>query len=389
MASVCFYFQLHQPIRLKEYSFFKIGVDHAYEATDQNVAILNRVSDVSYLPANKLMLKLIDISDGKFRITYSISGILLEQLEKYRPDVIASFQKLYKTGAVEFLCETYYHSLASLFSPTEFNAQVEKQEAILNRLFGAKPKAFRNTELIYSDQIAAQAFNLGYKTILTEGKLNHLTENNPNEFYKNQNSGQVVMLRDFTFSDDIAFRFADKTWNQFPLLAPKFASWIHAKKEAKYILIGIDYETFGEHRSVETGIFQFMTYLPGEIFSQKGWEFKTVSEASAKTKPVFDFKAPNPISWADDVKDTTAWTHDYMQQEALSKIFALEEKVLNSENSAILSTWRKLQTSDHFYYMSTRFWHDPTHLAFNPYRNPYDAYINYMNVLSDFEKVIG
>jgi alpha-amylase len=390
MAKVCLYFQVHQPFRLKEYSFFKIGVDHSYEAVDQNVAILNRVSNNCYLPMNKLLKQLIELTDGQFKINLAITGTLLEQLEKYRPDVLQSFQELYYTGSVELLAETYYHSLASLYNEAEFARQVKLHEKILKRLFGAKPKVFRNTELIYSNHIGEQISALGYKNILTEGATRILGSRSPHEIYAGVAKGTKILLRDDVHSDDIAFRFGDPTWPFYPLLASTYAKWLHKYEKAKGpIILGMDYETFGEHRKVDTGIFEFMKYLPIEVLKHPDYQFSKLSDTITAGKKLDTFNVPDVLSWADAAKDTSAWLHDNMQKDALQKLYALAPYVQKADNSEVNAVWGKLQTSDHFYYMSARYWNDPVHRAFNPYRSPYDAYINFMNILSDFKKVIG
>lgn len=390
MSSVCLYFQLHQPYRLKPYSFVRIGNDHFYEATALNVEILNRVADRSYLPANALMKKLIDENEGKFKIAYSISGTCLEQLNRHRPDVIASFKELYDTGCVEFLAETYYHSLASLFSPAEFIRQVRLHEKAMNNILGVKPKVFRNTELLYQNGLAEMVQNLGFKMMMAEGSPRNLGRETPNQFFLSKGGKMKLLLRNFILSDDIAFRFSDPTWSEYPLMAKTYASWIHKLgADSPVVNLFMDNETFGEHRKVETGIFDFMAHLPKQILKDNQFSFANPSDlAKIKTKSK-EFDAPAWTSWADEDKDASAWTEDNMQKDALRKLYQCEERILELNKPDLLDVWGKLQTSDHFYYMSTRYRADPTHAAFTHYQTPYDAYLNYMNVLSDFQKVLG
>ena len=391
MTSVCFYFQVHQPNRLKNFPFFLIGADHQYEAVDVNFNILNRVADKCYLPANNKILELIEKTGGKFKAAFSITGTALEQMEAFRPDVIASFQALAKTGNVEFLAETYYHSLAFLYSEAEFERQVKMHADKIKKLFGKAPVTFRNTELIYSNKVAAAAHKLGYKTILAEGVERNLGTQLPNSVFHAQGTQDInVLLRHYRLSDDIAFRFSDKNWSEYPLLAPRYASWLQGlKKESDTINLFLDYETFGEHRQAETGIFQFLTYLPAEILKDKDFNFATPAEVSDAYKPKHTYSAPTITTWADENRDITGWIDNHMQKDSLSKVYALEPFVLAKKDPHLTDIWAKLQTSDHFYYMSTKYWEDGVRQAFSPYKSPYDAYINYMNVLSDFEELVN
>lgn len=391
MASVCFYFQVHQPFRLRDYSFLKIGHDHHYEATDKNYHYLQRIAERCYLPANAKMLELIRRYEGKFKISYSISGTCLEQMELYAPKVIKSFQELVATGCVELFGETYYHSLAALYSETEFKRQVLKHKALLKRLFDYTPSTFRNTELIYNNKVAKIAEELGFKTVICEDAERILRGRRGVKMYNAANSNVKLILRNHKLSDDIAFRFDDKNWSEYPLLAPKFASWIHQQAAfADTISLFMDYETFGEHRKPETGIFQFLTYLPAAIISNLDFKFRTPSEAIKihKAYETLEVNEEDTTSWADENRDISAWTSDNMQRDALRRVYALEPKLQRVNNEKLWHEWGKMQTSDHFYYMSTRYWGDKTHDTFTPYASPYDAYINYMNVLSDFEQQI-
>ena len=387
MRSVCFYFQVHQPFRLKTYRFFDMGVDKYYYDEFNNKTIMRRIADKCYLPANDLMLKLIKKHGKDFNIAYSISGIALEQFEMYAPDVIESFKKLAATGNVEFLAETYAHSLASLKSKSEFTRQVNAHSQKINTLFGQKPVTFRNTELIYSDDIGEMVADMGFKTILTEGAKHVLGWKSPNYLYNHPTRPELkLMLKNFRLSDDIAFRFSDRGWGEWPLTAEKFASWLNGlDKKEEVVNLFMDYETFGEHQWADTGIFDFMESLPGKILKSKKFTFQKPKDISDKLEPVSKINVPHPISWADAERDITAWLGNEMQDEACEKLYAAEQKVKSINDPEIQSDWNKLQVSDHFYYMCTKWFSDgDVHRYFNPYASPYDAFINYMNVLSDF-----
>jgi alpha-amylase len=385
--TICFYFQVHQPDRLRIYRFFDIGKDSYYYDEFANKTILRRVAQRCYLPANNLMLELIKQHKGAFRIAYSISGVVLEQFERYMPEVIASFKELSKTGCVEFIAETYSHSLASLISEEEFVRQVNEHSEKIEELFGERPTTFRNTELIYSDKIGAMVAQMGFKTMLTEGAKHILGWKSPNYVYTNAINPKLrLLLRNFTLSDDIAFRFSDRSWQNWPLTADKYVAWLSESLEKDEIInLFLDYETFGEHQQASTGIFQFMKYLPGAVLSQTSFEFSTPSETASKHQPVAPLHVPYAISWADEERDTSAWLGNELQNEAFNKLYSVEQAVKKANDPALTSDFRKLQESDHLYYMCTKFFSDgAVHNYFNPYDSPYDAFINYMNVLSDF-----
>lgn len=387
MRTVCFYFQVHQPFRIKPYRFFDIGEDHFYWDDYLNRNVIRKVAQKCYLPMNALLLDLIQHYQGKFKVAFSISGTCLDQLEAYAPDVLQSFQKLVATGHVELLNETYSHSLAALKSKEEFSALVKKHQDKIKELFnGYTPKVFRNTELIYSDQIGAMVAELGYEAVLTEGAKHVLGWKSPNFVYSNAISPELkVLLKNFRLSDDIAFRFSNKTWADFPLTTDKFVSWLNAiPKEEQVVNLFMDYETFGEHQWAETGIFDFMRHLPEAIFNQSNFSFATPSEV-ATLPAVSKIHVPTAISWADEERDLTAWLGNDMQDEAFDRLYELEKMVKQIEDPEIKRDWEYLQTSDHFYYMCTKFFSDGSvHEYFSPYATPYDAFINYMNVLSDF-----
>lgn len=387
MPAVCFYFQVHQPYRLKQYSFFNIGNDHNYSDERLNKEILNKVADKCYLPANKLMLELIKKFNKQFRISYSISGIALEQFEKYRPDVLESFIDLARTGCVEFLGETYHHSLSYLYSKDEFVRQIELHEKKIKHYFNQEPVVFRNTELIYNNDLADFIQKMGYKAILCEGVDSLLHGRTPNQIYTAPNNKKIkCLLKNFRLSDDIAFRFSNRDWPEYPLTAQKFASWLHNAHSADTINLFMDYETFGEHQWKETGIFEFMAHLPEEILKNKDFSFKTVGEVADdyQIKDVYDAHATT--SWADSERDLSAWLSNSMQSESLSKLYAMEEDVKNSGDKDLIERWARLQTSDLFYYMCTKYWSDGVvHKYFSPYNSPYDSYIYFINALADLE----
>jgi len=385
--SICLYFQVHQPNRLRQYRFFDIGRDSHYDDDFANRTILRRIADICYLPANQLMLELIKENKGAFRIAFSISGSALDQFEKYAPEVTESFQELARTGCVEFLSETYSHSLASLISPEEFKSQVLLHSRKIETLFGKKPTVFRNTELIYSDEIGAMVAGMKFNGMLTEGARHILGWKSPNYVYTNAiNPRLKLLLRNFNLSDDIAFRFSNRGWSNWPLTTDKYVTWIsNALLKDDVVNLFMDYETFGEHQHASTGIFQFLRYLPSAVLSQTDFQFCTPSEVCKKHQPIAPLNVPFPISWADEERDTTAWLGNELQNEAFSKLYSAERKVMESNDQILISDYRKLQESDHFYYMCTKFFSDGVvHGYFNPYETPYEAFINYMNVLSDF-----
>ena len=392
MPSVCFYFQVHQPFRIKRYSFFDIGKDHFYEDDEKNRLILDKVSEKCYLKTNRKILDLITRHKGKFRVSYSISGVAMEQFENHRPDVLQSFIDLSKTGCVEFLSETYYHSLSFVYSKNEFKRQVEMHKAKIKEYFGQVPKVFRNTELIYNNELASYIEKMGYKAILSEGKDSLLGTRTPNFLYQPAGTLKIkAMLKNYRLSDDIAFRFSDRNWTEWPLQADTFASWVHkVAGNGELVNLFMDYETFGEHQWEDTGIFDFLDHLPEEILKHADFDFKTVGEAaeSYKVRDIYD--APEFISWADAERDLSAWLSNAMQREAAKRIYSLEDKIIKSGNTDLIEVWGKLQTSDHFYYMCTKFWSDgDVHKYFSPYDSPYDAYIYYMNMLADFETTVA
>lgn len=386
--ALCLFFEVHQPFRLKRYRFFDLGQDHYYYDDYTNESIMRKVAERCYLPANKLLMDLIARHKDKFRVAFSLSGIVIDQFRLYAPEVLDSFRRLAETGCVEFLAETEAHSLVSLYSRNEFERQVNNHRKLIQEHIGYEPQSFRNTEMIYSDKIGAWVADMGFKTCLTEGAKHILGWKSPNFLYCNTiNPRLKVLLRNFVLSDDIAFRFSNRSWNEWPLTADKYAGWISKlAPKSELINIFIDYETFGEHNPKESGIFDFLHHLPGAILKKTPFRFMTPAEISSTLQPVAAINIPTPISWADEERDLTAWLGNELQTAAFGKLYELTEKVNKCEYEPIKKDWLCLQSSDHFYYMCTKFFSDGlVHAYFNPYESPYEAFMNYMNVLSDFE----
>jgi len=387
MTSVCFYFQVHQPMRLdKDYSFFSLGRSHHYRDEAANRDIMRKVAQKCYLPANRLMLDLIDEFKGKFRISYAITGVAMEQFQEFCPEVLESFRTLADTGCVEFIGETHYHSLAFLFSKEEFRRQVKMHGRVLEEFFGSKPVTFRNTELIYNNDLALEIEKMGYKAILAEGADQVLGWRSPNFVYQPAGCSKLkTLLKNYRLSDDVAFRFSDRGWNEWPVTTEKFAGWVHGMAgSGEVINLFMDYETIGEHQWADTGIFEFFKSLPGAVLSHGDFVFETPGEAAAHLDPMAQLDVPYFTSWADLERDVTAWLGNPMQDQAAEMAYSLEDRVLASGDADIIATWRELLTSDHFYYMCTKWFSDgDVHKYFNPYDTPHQAFITYMNVLND------
>ncbi len=385
MPSVCFYFQVHQPMRLRHYTVFD---ENDYYFDDyKNASICRKVANKCYLPANRLILDLINRFDGRFKVAYSITGVLLEQLLTFSPEVMSTFDALAETGCVEFLAETYYHSLSFLYSRNEFVEQVNKHTETINKYFGQKPRIFRNTELIYNNELATLIESTGnFDAIITEGADHILGYRSPNFVYKPKDCKHLkLLLKNYALSDDIAFRFSNRDWTQWPLTADKFAQWISdVNGNGNVVNLFMDYETFGEHQWEDTGIFDFMRHLPEMVLRHPDNNFKTPSEVVESYQPVGIADVPHVISWADIERDLSAWVGNAMQSNAIHELYRLEKKIKQTANEKIISDWRKLQVSDHFYYMCTKYFADgDVHKYFNPYNSPYDSYINFMNVLGN------
>ncbi len=387
MPSVCFYFQVHQPLRLRHYTVF--DKDEQYFDEHKNAAICRKVANKCYLPANRLILDMIRKFKGRFKVAYSLTGVLLEQLECYSPEVISTFHALAQTGCVEFLAETYYHSLSFLYSRDEFVEQVNKHIDVINSFFGQKPRVFRNTELIYNNDLASLVESTAlFDAIVTEGADHILQGRSPNFLYRPKDSNKLkLLLKNYALSDDIAFRFSNRDWPEWPLTADKFARWV-SKINGNGVVVNLfmDYETFGEHQWKDTGIFDFMRHLPNEVLKHPDNNFKTPGEVVQCYQPVDTIDVPHIISWADTERDLSAWLGNAMQSNAIHELYRLEKKVKQTNDQKIISDWRKLQASDHFYYMCTKYFSDgDVHKYFNPYDSPYDSYINFMNVLNNLQ----
>ena len=385
MPSVCFYFQVHQPMRLRHYTVF--DQNDYYFDDYKNASICRKVANKCYLPANRLILDLINRFDGRFKVAYSITGVLLEQLQTFSPEVMSTFDALAETGCVEFLAETYYHSLSFLYSRNEFVDQVNKHTETMNKYFGQKPRIFRNTELIYNNELATLIESTGnFDAIITEGADHILGYRSPNFVYKPKDCTHLkLLLKNYALSDDIAFRFSNRDWTQWPLTADKFAQWISdVNGNGNVVNLFMDYETFGEHQWEDTGIFEFMRHLPETVLRHPDNNFKTPSEVVESYQPVGIVDVPHVISWADIERDLSAWVGNAMQSNAIHELYRLEKKIKQTADEKIISDWRKLQVSDHFYYMCTKYFADgDVHKYFNPYNSPYDSYINFMNVLGN------
>ena len=385
MASVVFYFQVHQPMRLRHYTVFDQS-GHYFD-DHKNADICRKVTNKCYLPANRMLLDLVRRHDGKFRIAYSITGTLIEQLEKYNPEVLSTFQALAETGCVEFLAETYYHSLSFLYSKEEFLEQVNKQCDMTERLFGYKPRVFRNTELIYNNELAHLIESTGrFDAILCEGADHILGFRSPNFVYRPKGCERLkLLMKNYALSDDIAFRFSNRGWAEWPLTSDKFTQWVNSVNGNGYVVnLFMDYETLGEHQWEDTGIFEFMKHLPERILGHPDNNFLTPSEAAKTYEPSDEIDVPHLISWADTERDLSAWLGNAMQSNAIHELYRLEKSIKGLGDENMINDWRKMQTSDHFYYMCTKYFSDgDVHKYFNPYDSPYDSYINFMNVLDN------
>ena len=424
MASVCLYFQVHQPYRLRRYSVF--DTDSNYFDDHINARLLKRIVTKCYLPTTELLLKLVRKHGGRFRLAYSLTGVIAEQLQRYYPQMIELLQQLAATGCVEFLAETYHHSLAFLYSRDEFKAQVDLHARLMQELFGQTPTVFRNTELIYSNELADYLRGWGkYKAILAEGADQILAGRLPDQVYHVPGDRSMkLLLKHYRLSDDIAFRFSNVNWPGYPLTAAKFAHWVwqatHVDRPSLEAMVAVaagrasgaggsidaspgpagrepvsidartsrlcnlflDYETFGEHQWPETGIFDFLEKLPDRILGEDDIEFKTPSQCADAGDAADEYDVPHMISWADTERDLSAWLGHAMQSNALHELYKLEEPIKRSGDEQLLTDWRRLTASDHFYYMCTKYFADgDVHTYFNPYESPYDSYINFMNVL--------
>jgi len=374
-------------MRLRHYTVF--DKDNEYFDDYKNGSICRKVAHKCYLPANRLLLEIIRRFRGKFKISYSVTGVLLEQLERYAPEVMSTFDALAETGCVEFLAETYYHSLSFLYSREEFIEQINKQIEAINYFFRQKPRIFRNTELIYNNDLAALIESMNcFDAIISEGADHILGYRSPNFVYQPKGCNRLkLLLKNYSLSDDIAFRFSNRSWPQWPLTADKFARWVsNVNGNGHVVNLFMDYETFGEHQWEDTGIFDFMRHLPEEILRHPDNNFKTPSEVVQSYPGIGVVDVPHIISWADTERDLSAWLGNAMQSNAIHELYRIEKKIKMTHNEKIIADWRRLQASDHFYYMCTKYFADgDVHKYFNPYDSPYDSYINFMNVLDHLQ----
>jgi alpha-amylase len=388
---ITLYLHVHQPLRVREYSVFDTSVDHNYFVDPDplsgrnNEKIFRKVADKSYQPMNALLEKLLHQHED-FKVSLSITGTFIEQAEQWAPDVIESFKRLVDTGRVEIVSETYHHSLAFFYSRTEFEKQVEMHRDKIRELFGVETTVFRNTELAYNDQLAQWADGYGFKGILAEGWDPVLDWRSPNFVYQPEGTENIaLLLKNYRLSDDLAFRFSNKSWQEWPLTADKYTEWASESiKDQPLINLFMDYETFGEHQWADTGIFTFFEEFVDRWLQNPENTFYTVSGAIEANEPAGVLSMPSTVTWADSERDLTAWMGNSMQQEALTHLYALEKDILRTEDAELIADWRKLQTSDHAYYMCTKWFTDgDVHAYFSPYESPYDAFLYYLNVIRD------
>lgn len=392
--SICIYFQIHHPERLRKYQFFDIGKKHNYFDNYANRSELEDLAENCYLPANALLLDLIKKYEGKFKVAFSISGSAIDQLEMHTPEVIRSFQELAQTGQVEFLAETYSHSLASLSEDTdEFELQVKRHSAAIKELFGKKPVTFRNTSLIYSDKIGKRVADLGFKTMLTDGAKHVLGWKSPNFVYKNALDENLnLLLKNSKLSDDIAIRFSDRNWSEYPLTSEKYVDWVsHSLQETEVLNLFMNYEVIGHYNRAESGIFDFVRYFIQQIAENPNYQFLLPKEVTKKHTAKDILPVPYPISWTDEERDITSWLGNELQKEAFTELFKIQPLVKKKKNAELNEDYSRLQASEHFYFMRTKLFSGADyHKYILPYESPYEAFINYMNVLSDFiERVKG
>ena len=392
--SICIYFQIHHPERLRKYQFFDIGKKHNYFDNYANRSELEDLAENCYLPANALLLDLIKKYESKFKVAFSISGSAIDQLEMHTPEVIRSFQELAQTGQVEFLAETYSHSLASLSEDTdEFELQVKRHSAAIKELFGKKPVTFRNTSLIYSDKIGKRVADLGFKTMLTDGAKHVLGWKSPNFVYKNALDENLnLLLKNSKLSDDIAIRFSDRNWSEYPLTSEKYADWVsHSLQDTEVLNLFMNYEVIGHYNRAESGIFDFLRYFIQQIAENPNYQFLLPKEVTKKHTAKDILPVPYPISWTDEERDITSWLGNELQKEAFTELFKIQPLVKKKKNAELNEDYSRLQASEHFYFMRTKLFSGADyHKYILPYESPYEAFINYMNVLSDFiERVKG
>ena len=388
---ITLYLHVHQPYRVREYSVFDASIDHNYFndpdplSNANNEKVLNKVADKSYRPMNALLEKLLH-KHPEFKVSLSITGTFIDQAQAWAPDVLESFKRLVATGQVEIVAETYYHSLAFFYSRSEFERQVEDHKAKIREIFGVETSVFRNTELAYNNELAQWADQYGFKGILAEGWDPVLGWRSPNYVYRPEGTDNIgLLLKNYKLSDDLAFRFSNRAWQEWPLTVDKYNSWVESSiYDQSLVNLFMDYETFGEHQWEDTGIFTFFEEFVDRWLQNPDNTFYTVSEAIDANKPVDTVSMPQTVTWADSERDLTAWLGNSMQHEAMRYLYALEADVLRSNDAELISDWRRLQTSDHAYYMCTKWFTDgDVHAYFSPYNSPYDAFLYYLNAIRD------
>lgn len=389
MRTICLSFKIHQPVQLRRYRFFEIGdSDSEYYYNDySDEKNLIHLSENCYLPTNKIILELIEKNQGRFKVAFSISGTTIDQIKIYTPDVIESFQKLAATGCVEFLAETFSHSLLILKSKSEFRRQVESHSALIEALFGKRPTVFSNNEIIYSDEFGATIAEMGYKAMLTKAPENILKWRNPNYIYRNVfDPAFKILIKNQQFSDDIDLRLSISHWSGWPITAGEYASkFKQIPNGEKIVNLCVDYENFGEHQTFVSGIFKFLESLPSAIFKKSDFEFMTPSEVIEHYETISTLRVPHPLSCPEEQRDYDTWLGNELQKEAFESLVALSEKIDLCTDSDLLKDWQYLQSNDHFYYMTTKYLPiDQDDNNLNPYSSPYEAFMNYMNVLNDF-----
>lgn len=389
--AIVLYLHVHQPFRVRHYTVFDAGLNHDYfdapfDDDTSNERIVKKVAEKSYLPTNAVLLRMLQ-DNPQFKLSLSITGTVIEQLEKWAPEALESFKRLTETGRVEIVAETYHHSLAFFYSRKEFEAQVRMHEEKVQKVFGQKPQVFRNTELCYNNDVAYWADKAGYKAILAEGWDPILNWRSPNYVYRPAYTENIrLLMKNYRLSDDIAFRFGDRSSPVWPLTADKFVGWLADNQKATNFDLFMDYETFGEHQWHETGIFEFLAHLPKEWLKNKHHTFMTVSEAADSFEPVDEIDVPQTITWADTERDLSAWLGNSMQTGSIQALYDLESRIMDTGDLKLIEDWRNLTTSDHFYYMCTKYFNDgDIHAYFSPYQTPYEAYINFMNAYHDLK----
>ncbi len=391
--SIVLYLHVHQPWRIRDdQTLFDVGANKNYFSEEEglkrqsNGEIFQKVAEKSYIPMNNLLEKLLK-THPEFKFSFSITGTFIDQAQEFAPEVLESFKRLVQTGRVEIVAETYYHSLAFFFDREEFEAQVRAHQAKIREVFNVETTAFRNTELSYNNELAKWADDFGFKAILAEGWDPILQWRTPNHIYKPKGTKNIrLLLKNYKLSDDLAFRFSNRNWQEYPLTTQKYISWLESSSyHGDVINLFMDYETFGEHQWAESGIFDFFESLVSYWLKKPEHGFKTVTEA-AQSEPVAEISMPNTVTWADTERDLTAWLGNSMQQEAMKYLYALKSRVYNSQNGNLVEDWRRLTTSDHPYYMCTKYFNDgDVHAYFSPYKSPYDAFLYFMDTLRDME----